>query len=268
MIGRQNGFGVGSGSGMERIVVREPSGGQYIDCYAVRRDAASEKEFRPSQRPTTEAWKVRAWQKRVAVRSNRLRCRRKSQKEWRVVIGPNRRGRYGIGGHFWRTWESGTVDHVNGRFDRRSGPLRHFRDTIATARASQVRTIGQKSLASMQRDLFTSPVNSVAEAIGNMRPPFARQANEPHGFDVEPGIVCCCDGVATKSGLQGLRAFHSAGNDRIGVDRPIRDARDWRGRAVRVTPEGLRERKSRIACERSRRGASGETVEAKIAGEG
>lgn len=69
-------------------------------------------------------------------------------------------------------------------------------NAIAAARTYQVCAIGKQSLAGMQSNLVRSPVDAVAEPIGNVGLPVMREFDDVRCLGPEPGIVLSRDGIA------------------------------------------------------------------------
>lgn len=74
----------------------------------------------------------------------------------------------------------------------------------------------------MKGHFLACPVNAIAQAIGNIDVPRARQANDAGGVCLEVRVMLSNDGVLVQSGLEFFRAGDAAGNNRVGINGTIR----------------------------------------------
>ncbi len=113
----------------------------------------------------------------------------------------------------------------------RHRPNRSIRHAISTAGPCFVNAIGDKRLALEKLQRLFRPVNAIAEPVGNVYRAVPIQMDYSSLRDIEIRVMAGDHGIVEDRVLQLCRAFDSARNHRVGVNRTRYRNRVGRGKA-------------------------------------
>lgn len=112
----------------------------------------------------------------------------------------------------------GILKSAGGRLSVRSRPFRNFGDAVAAAGAGEMAAVGEEGLTGANQQFVASPVDLVAESVGDIGKFGGRELDDVSCRQIKIGIMLGDDGIRGGSRLQSVKVGNATSNHGIRVD--------------------------------------------------